>query len=136
MSVRFKIALLVAAPMLAVVLLVGFGWFSMGHMAGGSNALVEEEFMPLIEEDVKHLVEELSVSIQSILEADSAVHRAVIAEKMALTAVGEEEMSVAVQASPLSAAIHLQVSSRLVGRTRSVRIQVLRVTEPPCGGMT
>jgi methyl-accepting chemotaxis protein len=94
---KTKIAVIVGIPVLALVLIILLGNHTMKSMAADSRALVQDQFLPLINKDIKHLVEDLEFSIAMIFEADRDVHRAVIAEKMALAAVEDAEIEAADQ---------------------------------------
>jgi len=69
MSIKWKIAIMVGVPVIALVAMVWFGWQTMGKMLRDFPRLTE-----------------LEESMKMMLEADRDVHRAVIAEKMVLVA--------------------------------------------------
>ncbi|MBN1765800.1 MAG: methyl-accepting chemotaxis protein, partial [Sedimentisphaerales bacterium] len=113
-SIRKKIAVMVGIPVLSLVVLVGLGWWVLNQGNQNLDTVVNDQFMvlidnditplitddmlPLINEDIQRL-QNLEASIKLLLEADRDVHQAVIAEKMALVAAGEEESSAANQAN-------------------------------------
>ncbi|MBN2476428.1 MAG: HAMP domain-containing protein [Pirellulales bacterium] len=114
MKIKHKIALMVGVPVLALALLVGVGWYGMGELKKSVNAIVNDNFLALIDRDIAPLISDemlplinedivelqaLKQSIQLMLEADRDVHQAVIAEKMALAASGDEESKAADQQS-------------------------------------
>jgi methyl-accepting chemotaxis protein len=84
-----------------MLVLTGLGWQSLRQLRGSMTHVVEDQFMVLIDQEITPLiaqdmlpvinedaarVQELTSSIQLILEADRDAHQAVIAEKMALVA--------------------------------------------------
>jgi methyl-accepting chemotaxis protein len=81
---------IVTLPVLALVILASIGWWSMNHMVRQSTALVQDNLLPIVEEDVETIVNQLEVSMQMMLEADRDVHQALIAEKSALGANTKE----------------------------------------------
>lgn len=106
MSLKQKIMVLVGIPILALLVIVGFGSWTIRQVSGdlGSivngqlGVLIDDKIIPLIQEDMLPLInddivriQELETSIQLMLEADRDVHQAVIAEKMALVANEGEE---------------------------------------------
>ena len=105
MGIKQRIAVMIAIPVLALLLLVGLGWWSLKQLTGSMNHVVEDEFVVLIDQEITPLISEdmlpvinedlaylqgLQESIRLILEADRDAHQAVIAEKMALVATEEE----------------------------------------------
>ena len=54
-----------------------------------------KQFLPLVNDDVAHLTEDLQSSIAQITEASRETFRAVVAEKMSLVASSEEEYKAA-----------------------------------------
>jgi methyl-accepting chemotaxis protein len=90
MRMSMKIALIVGVPVVALAVLIGLGWKSMTGSAAVSREMVEHQFLPLINEDLKKL-EDLRFCGRSILAADRDAHRAVVAEKAALATSEEAE---------------------------------------------
>lgn len=90
MRLSMKITWIVGVPVIALGVLIGLGWESMTSTAEVSRQLVEQQFLPLINEDLKEL-EELRSCGRMILEADRDAHRAVVAEKAALASSEDEE---------------------------------------------
>ncbi len=105
MRVMTKIGLLVAAPLLSLTIVGGLGWYEIDKLNDGSKELVHEQFLPLVNEDVAHLTEDLQSSIAQITEASRETFRVVVAEKMSLVASSDEEFKAA-------GAIHDQGISR------------------------
>ncbi len=95
MRVMTKIGLLVAAPLLSLTIVGGLGWYEIDKLNNGSKELVHEQFLPLVNDDVAHLTEDLQSSIAQITEASRETFRAVVAEKMSLVASSEEEYKAA-----------------------------------------
>ena len=104
MGIKQKIAIMIGIPMLALLLLVGLGWWSLKQLNGSMNHVVNDKFANLIDQDIVPLINEdmlpvinedlsqlqgLQESIRLILEADRDAHQALIAEQQALTATGE-----------------------------------------------
>ena len=86
MKLRGRITLIVAVPVVALIALGGLGWWAMRHMDRQTTALVQDNLLPIVDQDVPVIVEQLVFSMQMMLEADRDVHQAVIAEKSALSA--------------------------------------------------
>ncbi len=101
MSIKQKIALIVAVSVLCAVTLVGFGWRTMFSIGRDVDQMANEHFLglldrqitPLLDREVSPLfsddllgLQRMEASIQFMLEADRDLHQAVIAEKMALAA--------------------------------------------------
>jgi methyl-accepting chemotaxis protein len=114
MTIKQKIATIVAVSVLCAVALVGFGWrtiFGIGrdvdqvaniHFLG----LLDREITPLLDKEVRPLfstdlvsLRRMEASIQYMLEADRDMHQAVIAEKMALAASEGPEFDAADKAN-------------------------------------
>ena len=81
---------MLAVPLTALALVVGLGWFGFGRMSASLAEVLDQSFLPLVNEDFQHLKTHQQ-GMQSILEADRVAHRAVIAERMALVASSDEE---------------------------------------------
>jgi methyl-accepting chemotaxis protein len=101
MSIKHKIALIVIVSVVCSVVLVGFGWRTMGRIGRDVNRMANEQFLGLLDREISPLLarevlplmnddivelQRLEDSIQQMLEADRDLHQAVIAEKMALVA--------------------------------------------------
>jgi methyl-accepting chemotaxis protein len=91
-------AVMVVVPLIAAIALTVLGWRELGASVNGMNHIVEDQFLPIVDVNVKRAVEEIGVAQKLVLEADRDVHQAVIAEKMALVATSEED-SIAAAAS-------------------------------------
>jgi len=92
MTIRGKVVLTVAVPLTATSILVVLGWQMLASMGNATHGLVQDQFLPLINEDVK-AVNTFTESVQLILEADRDVHQTVIAEKAALAASEDKELA-------------------------------------------
>jgi len=105
MGIKQRISVMVGIPLLALLLLVGLGWWSLKHLNGSMKHVVDEKFAVLIDEEVTPLINEemlpvinddlphlqgLQESIRLILEADRDAHQALIAERLALGAEGDQ----------------------------------------------
>jgi len=105
MSIKRKIAVTTAIPILAMLALAVLGWQSLRQLRGSMSHVVQDRFMVLIDQDITPLITQdmlpvinedvvqiqgLTQSIQLILEADRDAHQAVIAEKMALVATEDQ----------------------------------------------
>ncbi len=104
-GIKQRIIIMIAIPVVALLFLVGLGWWSLRQLTESMNEIVEEQFivlidkeisplitnemLPLINEDIVY-VQGLEDSIRLILEADRDAHQAVIAEKMSLVATDED----------------------------------------------
>ncbi len=106
MSIKGKISAIVAISAFALIAAVLLGWRSLSGTASDYSAILNEQFISLLNDDVKPLIkdqmlplinrdipklQDLQQSIVLCLEADRDLHQAVIAEKMALAATTEEE---------------------------------------------
>jgi len=92
MSIKGKIALIVAVPMVATVVLGAVGWWGLDHAGSETDRLVQEQFLPVVNEDATYLVENLSESVRLVLEADRDAHQALLAEKASIVCDDEEAM--------------------------------------------
>lgn len=105
MSIKRKITVTTAIPILAMLVLAVLGWQSLRQLRGSMDRVVQDQFMVLIDQEITPLITQdmlpvinedvvqiqgLTESIQLILEADRDAHQAVIAEKMALVATDEQ----------------------------------------------
>jgi methyl-accepting chemotaxis protein len=82
--------LLTAFPIVVFVLFIGLGWWALNSMYGSAEHIIQNQMLPLVNQDVQHLYE-LESSIKVMLEADRDVHQALIAEKQSLVASSDEE---------------------------------------------
>jgi methyl-accepting chemotaxis protein len=90
MKLHGRIALIVVVPVVALFALGGMGWWAMRHMDGQTTALVQDNLLPIVDQDVEVIVKQLEYSLQMMLEADRDVHQAQIAEKSVLAADTDE----------------------------------------------
>lgn len=110
MNIKQKIICTVSICVAALMLSTALAWFNLRSVSDSVYAVIEDEclvliddeIVPLIENDMLPLINEdialignLENSIKLMLEADRDVHQAVIAEKMALVASGEEQIKAA-----------------------------------------
>ncbi len=137
-GILHKIVLMVGIPVLALAFLAGFGWWNLHNTSSQVDYIVNEQFVSLIDEDIAPLIKDdmlplinhdiaqingLQNSIRLILEADRDVHQAVLAEKMALAASGEEESNAARQASQENIQQAYDRIEKAVSGSDSARIQ-------------
>jgi methyl-accepting chemotaxis protein len=114
MSIKQKIAVIVAVSVVCAVTLVGFGWRTMSSLGRDVDQMANEHFLglldheitPLLDKEVHPLFSEDFVglqrqeaSIQNMLEADRDMHQVVIAEKMALAAAQGADFAAADKAN-------------------------------------
>lgn len=99
MSIKSKMFAMVGVLVFTVICIVVLGWQRMAQMATGTDEIVNQQFLPLINNDIDHLINDLERSRKSILAADSAIHKAVIAEKMVLVSVEQKERDAANRAN-------------------------------------
>jgi methyl-accepting chemotaxis protein len=90
LNFRARLALIAAVPVLGLIVVMCIGYRSLGRTADDNRTLVEVHFLPLVDTSIKSLVENDLEAMQLILRADRDVHRAVIAEKMALVVNDDE----------------------------------------------
>ncbi len=105
MGIKQRITVMIGIPVLAMLLLVGLGWWSLKQLNGSMEYVVNDKFAVLIDQEITPLINEemlpvinedlaylqgLQESIRLILEADRDAHQAVIAEKQALVASDDE----------------------------------------------
>lgn len=98
-SIKSKMFAMVGVLVFTVIFIVVLGWQRMAQVATGTDQIVNQQFLPLINIDIDHLVNDLERSSKSILAADSAIHKAVIAEKMVLVSVEQKDRNTANQAN-------------------------------------
>ena len=96
MSFKNRLAVQVAVPALVIVIMACFGITGMKRGASATEAVVHEQFLPLIREDMSRVMA-LQASVKLILEADRDAHQALIAERQALSAAKPEDYEKAVK---------------------------------------
>lgn len=79
-SIKFKIAVMLGVPVIALIALAGFGIHSLGTLSQTTDDLVKKRFTPLIEVDFA-AINTMRASIKLMLEADRDLHQAFIAEQ-------------------------------------------------------
>ncbi len=110
MNIKRKMLSLIAIPMAALIVLISVGWLGLASVRGGVDAIINEQFLvlidnemrPLISNEMLPLIDEDLVKLQTIqesvtlvLEADRDVYQARVAERMALAAVGPDALAAA-----------------------------------------
>ncbi|MBN1344303.1 MAG: methyl-accepting chemotaxis protein [Phycisphaerae bacterium] len=98
MTIKSKIAVTIAIPVAATVIIVGLGWRGLGDVSGSTHDLVQSQFLPLVNEDVNQNTT-MTHAIELILEADRDGHQAVIAEKAAIASSNASELEIAKKTS-------------------------------------
>lgn len=78
MSIKTKLFVLVAIPLAATSLVTLTGFLQMGRMASQSETLVNQEFEPLVSQDVK-VMHEVADSVTFMLNADRDAYQATLA---------------------------------------------------------
>ncbi|HKI98648.1 MAG TPA: methyl-accepting chemotaxis protein [bacterium] len=90
MSIRAKFLVLTALPVVVFVFFFALGWWALNSMYGTAENIIQNQMLPLVNQDVEHLYN-LESSIKVMLEADRDVHQALIAEKQSLVASSDAE---------------------------------------------
>jgi methyl-accepting chemotaxis protein len=89
MSIRTKIGVLVAIPVVGLALLLLIGWQSISTVDRNRALFFNEAFLPIVSETIPELIESQD-SISLILNADRDAHQAVIAERLAIVSALDE----------------------------------------------
>jgi methyl-accepting chemotaxis protein len=92
MKIKHRIGLMIVVPLLGLVILAAGGVLGIRHLAGESRNIAGAEFLPLVNQELPAL-EALNARVSKLEQTDSAIHRAVIAEKMALVTNDEAELA-------------------------------------------
>ena len=77
MSLKAKLTILAAVPILAIVALGLLGGFNLFRVSRTAESVANDRFAPLINEDMKKL-SVLQASVKTILEADRDAHQALL----------------------------------------------------------
>jgi len=95
MKIKGKIAVTVLVPLAATVAVIALGWWGLTNTRDAANGLVQDQFLPLVNEDADRVINKLSEGLRLILEADRDLHQALLAEKAAIAASEDEEVAAA-----------------------------------------
>ena len=99
MKIKGKIAVTVSIPMAAILVVITLGWWGLTDSRDAANGLVQDQFLPLVNEDADRVINKLSEGLRLILEADRDLHQALLAEKAAIAASDKDSLAVAQKTS-------------------------------------
>jgi len=96
-SLKWKVLSLMALPLVAMLALVAYGIVTMSGTRQVLDSVVNDQFLPLIEGEVKKLLATQD-SMALILNADRDAYQATLAEQQALLADSQKELTDSEQA--------------------------------------
>ena len=89
MSIKAKISLLAAVPLLGMIVLLAVGLQTLSSVDKGRHVFFDEAFVPIVNIEIPDLLENQN-AIALVLNADRDAHQAVIAERAAIITAQEE----------------------------------------------
>ena len=91
MTIRGRITVVAAIPLLAIAVLVAIAWYEMGVSIRSSEQFSTQTFKPIVEKDLATITK-LNGAIEKLLNADRDAYQAFLAEEQALQSTDAKEL--------------------------------------------